>query len=490
MSVRLVGNLTPIGSKNKMDLELLKKVVAELAAVLSPARIDKIHQPAAGLLLFRLWNGRENLRLLVSAEPGSSRLHLTEAEYPNPAAPPRFCQLLRARLSRILTIQILNDDRIVALDCQGPKGETRLILELTGVEGNLLLVDADNRIIDLLVRKPELQGGRALRPGAIYTFPDKPASNRQAAELLVPLSESSINASVDAHYRRETDMRSNTDLRGNLQRVLRRQQKKLRRRLENIALEQSRQEQAEGYKQQAELLLANLSAVKPGAECLEVLNYYLEPAQMVIIRLDKRLNPQQNAEQYFKLYKKAKRGVEHSQRRAEETQAEIDWLDSLEFQLQETTAAVEVEAIAAECRQNGLLAQTKDRHAKKPPAAGSKPLEAQSPSGLKILLGRNNRQNDDLSTKSLKAGDLWFHVHRYPGAHVILKAAGGRQLGEDDRRYAAALAAGYSKAKDSSRVEVMQAEAGAVRKPKGSRPGLVRVSAYKIIVVQPQRLDG
>ncbi len=473
-----------------MHFELLKKVVAELSAPLSNARVAKIYQPAANLLIFRLWTGKENLRLLLSTEPRSSRIHLSAAEYPNPFTPPRFCQLLRARISRILSIEILNDDRVVALHCNGPKGATRLILELTGAGGNMFLVDAENLIIDVLSRKAGQQGERSFRSGELYRLPEKLSKQSDAVhDHFEQAPGSSVNASVEEFYRAQRTISGNTDLLTTLQKVIHQQQKKLMRRLEKISAEQGRQQKAEQFKQFGELLLANLHAVLPGTDKVEVLNYYLQPAKSVVIALDSRLNPQQNAERYFKHYKKAKRGLEHSRRRAKETQEEITWLESLDFQLQEATTAAIIEEVAAECRQGGLLGSGRDRYAKKQPGVRSQPLESQSPSGLKVLWGRNNRQNDYLSTKILKAGDLWFHAHQYPGAHVILKAAGAKQIKDEDKRFAAALAAGYSKAKNAAQVEVMQAEAGDVRKPKATRPGLVTVKSHRIIVVQPLRIE-
>ena len=111
-----------------MNIELLQAVVAELEGKVSIARIAKIHQPSADLFILRLWAGQKNLKLLISASVRDSRLHLTERSFPNPFTPPRFCQLLRSRLSRITGIRQVNDDRIVEISCQGPKGECRLLV--------------------------------------------------------------------------------------------------------------------------------------------------------------------------------------------------------------------------------------------------------------------------------------------------------------------------------------------------------------------------
>ena len=200
------------------------------------------------------------------------------------------------------------------------------------------------------------------------------------------------------------------------------------------------------------------------------------------------MSPLDNAELYFKRYKKAKRGLEHSRRRGQETQDELDWLESIDYLLNETVSSAEIEEIAAECRQNGLLKEATDRYAKKQQNVKSQPLEAASPNGLKVLWGRNNRQNDYLTTKVLGRDDLWFHVHRSPGAHVVLKrGAGHHDFAEEDILFAASIAAGYSKARHDNKVEVMLVEPKFLKKPKGSKPGLVTVQRHKIIIVQPFR---
>ncbi len=473
-----------------MHYELLKKVVVELTAKLTNARVAKIHQPAADVLIFRLWTGRENLRLLLSADPKTCRIHLAAASYPNPFTPPRFCQLLRARVSRILSIELLNDDRIVSLHCAGPKGETCLIVELTGTSSNMLLLDDNNSIIDVLRRVTGDSSRRQIVPGQPYRLPEKNQAALQRADLAMEeVSDLSFNESVDKLYTQGQLSEKKSDLTSVLKKSVTNKRKKLQRRLKSIAEEQLRQADAEQYKQSGELLLANLHSLSRGMESVEIFNYYRQPPEPSTVLLDDRLSPQENAERYFKRYKKAKRGREHSHRRLQETQAELDWLDSIDYLLKDAVAAAEIEEIAAECWQNGLLKEAADRYAKKPQNVKSPPLEAVSPNGFKVLWGRNNRQNDYLTTKVLAKNDLWFHVHRSPGSHVLLSRGAGQDgFAEEDILFAASIAAGYSRSKDDNKVEVMLVEPKFLKKPKGCRPGLVAVQRHKTIIVQPFRL--
>jgi len=474
-----------------MKFELIKNVVSELSVPLSGARVSKIHQPSPEILLFKLWTGRETLRLLVSAEGQKSRLHLTEQTWPNPHIPPRFCQLLRARISRIESIAVVNDDRIVQLECLGSQGACNLLIELTGNHGNLILIDDQGIIIDVLKRIPGDSGSRALLAGEKYLFPEKVNFNstKSANSSALPDADCSWNQTVDKLYNNAQQSENKDDFARQLQLTLDRQIKKIQKRLLSIEKESEKQKNFDANRQIGELLLANLHSVQRGMSEVVLQNYYLQPPDSLKIDLDQILSPQQNAEKYFWRYKKGKRGREHSQRRLEETQTELEWLQQLEYQLKDTVKNSDVEEIAAELREVGLLKDKNRLHSKRT-LQPSKPHEATSPSGFRVLWGRNNRQNDEISTKILKNGDFWFHVHNAPGAHVVLKVTQSHvELTEEDLSFAASIAAGYSKSRSDDKVTVMLAEAKAVHKPKGRKPGLVNVLKYKTLVIKPFRLD-
>lgn len=155
-----------------MDSLYMEAVLAELQEVLPGSRISKVYQPAAAELIFKLWNRGRTWRLLLSCEPGRSRLHLVEATYPNPPSPPRFCQLLRARLQILKDLRQLPGERIVQLSFSGGEGSSyQLQAELTGRAGNLVLVDQHGMVVDALNRRPADQGKAAILPGEIYQPP-------------------------------------------------------------------------------------------------------------------------------------------------------------------------------------------------------------------------------------------------------------------------------------------------------------------------------
>jgi len=474
-----------------MKLDLIERVVAELAEQLAGARVSKIYQPAPEILLFKLWNGRETLRLLISAEVQKSRLHLTEKSWLNPHQPPRFCQLLRSRISRINSISVVNNDRIVQMNCAGAQGNCKLIVELTGKSSNLFLLDDMGMIIDVLKRGYAKDKGRVVLPGGKYIFPENMVRNQKMGEESFDQLEEncSWNQTVEKLYSGMEHTENKNDFYHQLQKTVGRQLKKLRKRQLSIEKDLQKQQKFDADRQKGELLLANLHSIQRGVDEISLQNYYLQPPETVSITLDPLLSPQQNAEKYFNRYKKARRGQEHSQRRLQETQAELNWLEQLDYQLKDTVKNSDIEEIAQELRDVGLLKDKNRLHTKKT-LQPSKPHETTSPSGFRILWGRNNRQNDEISTKILKSGDFWFHVHHAPGAHVVIKVGSTKKIVTDaDLNYAASIAAGYSKSRSDNKVEVMLAEAKSVHKPKGCKPGLVNVLQYKTLIVKPFRLD-
>ncbi|PLY06027.1 MAG: hypothetical protein C0622_01205 [Desulfuromonas sp.] len=470
-----------------MKFQLIENIVVELNEQIGVGRIAKIYQPDPELIVIKIWTGRENIKLLISVEAAQGGIHLTERAFLNPSRPPRFCQLLRARITRILKFEVVNEDRIVFIHCHGPQGEYRLVVELIGRGGNMILVDSAGRIIDALKRVQGENGHRSLIAGKPYIFPPvrENSDGDRHSEVLEKPSGISWNQFADQP---QTKASASQDFFQQLLRTLGAQIKKLSKRLSNIEAELAAQEDYQRHKQGADLLLANLHLLKRGMTSIALIDYYRDPPEEVEIPLDPLLTPQQNVEASFKRFKKLKRGIEHSLRRVDETRSELSWLEQLEFQLKDDSSGSTLEEVAEELRAAGLLREVGTLRARRTSQSGG-PLEGRSPSGYRVLVGRNNRQNDELSTRLLKTGDLWFHVHNAPGAHVVLKCGQQREhVTETDLRYAAELAAGYSRLKNDSKVEVIQTEGGAVHKPKGGKPGLVNVLRYSTIVVQPKRL--
>jgi predicted ribosome quality control (RQC) complex YloA/Tae2 family protein len=281
------------------------------------------------------------------------------------------------------------------------------------------------------------------------------------------------------------------DLAARLAGLISRQRRKLHKRREKIAAERDRQSEPEKLRICGDLILANLHRIGRGSTSVEVDDYYQSPVAKMTITLEAKLSPQENAERCFKLYRKARRAGEHHRRRLQETEEELAWLDQVELALEEAVGGDDLYQVQLELESAGLLKKTRGKLGKRQAVSPEAQLnQATTPGGLKVFWGKNSRTNDYVSRRLTAANDLWFHAHNMPGCHLVLKCgAVAGQVPEEEVLYAASLAAGYSRGKDSGKVEVIVAQGRAVQKPKGARPGLVTVESYRTVVVAPRRLD-
>ncbi|MFY9357607.1 MAG: NFACT RNA binding domain-containing protein, partial [Defluviitoga tunisiensis] len=200
----------------------------------------------------------------------------------------------------------------------------------------------------------------------------------------------------------------------------------------------------------------------------------------VVIEIDPLLSPTQNLEKYYKEIKRIKNKVEFAKERVKEVNNELEYL----YQLLETiTSAQDLETlieIREEMKEQGLIRETKKPKREKKFETSYRKYEYE---GFEILVGKNNKQNDDL-TRSASREDIWLHTHEIPGSHVIIKSA-GRAVPEQGIKYAARIAATFSKAKMSSNVAVDYTQRKNVWKPKGAKPGMWLYENYETIIVEP-----
>ena len=229
-----------------------------------------------------------------------------------------------------------------------------------------------------------------------------------------------------------------------------------------------------------ELITANLYRMERGMGRLTAQNYYDPDCAEVDIPLDVRLSPQENAAKYFKKYTKAKTAEKYITAQLEKARVELTYLESVLQELTLAESEQDFNDIRAELTDGGYL-RAKGR---KQPQRPSKPREFRSTAGLRILVGRNNRQNDRLTAKDAEKWDIWLHTQRIHGSHVIL-CTGGAQPDEQSLLEAASLAAYFSQAQDGTKVPVDYAPVKFVKKPAGSPPGFVNYTNYKTILADP-----
>ncbi|MCK1194510.1 NFACT RNA binding domain-containing protein [Streptococcus uberis] len=238
-------------------------------------------------------------------------------------------------------------------------------------------------------------------------------------------------------------------------------------------------ENAEEFRQKGELLTTYLSLVPNNKESVTLDNYYT--GETLTISLDLALSPNQNAQRYFKKYQKLKEAVKHLSVLIEETKQSIHYFESVEYNLSQANLD-EIEDIREELVQAGFMKRraTDKRHKRK------KPEQYLASDGKTIILvGRNNLQNEELTFKMAKKGELWFHAKDIPGSHVIIKD--NLNPSDEVKTDAAELAAYFSKGRYSNLLQVDMIEAKKLHKPSGAKPGFVTYTGQKTLRVTPEK---
>ena len=237
-----------------------------------------------------------------------------------------------------------------------------------------------------------------------------------------------------------------------------------------------------------ELIKANIHNIAPGAEFAEVENFYDPDLSLKRIKLDPALGAAQNAAKYFKEYKKACIARQTLKELIENDYREAQYLRSVCDNIGRCRNISDIADIRAELTETGYIKQKKVKKPDRRKPAFS-PLEFKSKDGFKILVGRNNIENDHLTLKSADKLDIWFHIKNAPGSHVILECA-GKEPSEETLIYAAKLAVKYSSAECSSNVPVDYTYVKYVKKPGGAKPGMVIYKTNKTLFVTFDKEEG
>lgn len=232
-----------------------------------------------------------------------------------------------------------------------------------------------------------------------------------------------------------------------------------------------------------DLLSANLYRFEKGDKKAVVENFYEENCTEIEIKLDPRLTPSKNAQKYYSEYRKAITAEKKLSEQIKIGEEELDYIESVFDSLTRAVTENEVNELRLELAEQGYLKASRIKA--KPPKAGQ-PAEYISSDGYRILLGKNNKQNDKLTLKTASKTDIWLHTHNIPGSHVIIETHGDEPPIETIEQ-AAVIAAVNSKAKDSSQVPVDYCLVKFVKKPNGAKPGMVIFSNNKTLYVTPDK---
>ena len=247
---------------------------------------------------------------------------------------------------------------------------------------------------------------------------------------------------------------------------------RLSRKIESQTEEVRQAEMGDVWKMRGDLLTANLWRVKRGDTAFEAEDYSVDPPATVTVELDGRLSPSANAQRFYRQYTKAKHAKVFLTREIEKSREEIAYLESVRDALSRASGEQDLSEIREELWRAGYAARMKGYAP--PKQRKARPLVYRSPGGFRVLVGRNNLQNDELTFRLAEKGDLWFHVKNSAGSHVIL-ICGGEEPPAEDYTYAATLAAIHSSVSGDA-IPVDYTRVRFVKKPPAAKPGYVTYS--------------
>ena len=229
----------------------------------------------------------------------------------------------------------------------------------------------------------------------------------------------------------------------------------------------------------AELINVNISRLPKGVTTYQLENYY-DSNNIKTIRAYPELSPQKNAQKYYKDYKKAQTAKKVLAEQIAAAEQELEYLLTVQDELGRAGSYAELAEIREELRQTGFL---KSGNPGKKQNQVMPPLSFETPDGFRIFVGRNNLQNEKLSLHTAKKTDLWFHVQKAPGSHVVL-CSEGREPTDTACEYAAGLAVWFSSVRERGKAEVDYTQVKNLKKPPASAPGYVIYHVYKTIYAE------
>jgi len=239
----------------------------------------------------------------------------------------------------------------------------------------------------------------------------------------------------------------------------------------------------ERLRQLGDIITANFHRMEPGMARFRAADFYDEGQTEIEIKLNPLLSPQKNAAKYYKEYHKAKTAEEMLSQQLTTGRKELDYLNSVLDGISHSEGERDLNEIRQELIQTGYLRRP-GKAKNKGKTSGSAPMEFRSSSGLRISVGKNNIQNDLLTTKTAQKNDLWLHTQKIHGSHVILWTEGATPDPQSITE-AALLAAWFSQGRDRDKVPVDYTQVRFVKKPAGARPGMVIYTTYETAYVTP-----
>ncbi len=469
-----------------LSVDEITAVILEIGPALTGGWIQKIFQPTPPSIVLEVRAPGQTLPLLLSADPATARLHLVSQKLPNPPAPPPFCQFLRAHVqgARVDSVSQVPGDRIVRIGLTSREGPCTLVAELTGRHADLLVLDGSEKVLAAIQNDRGLVGQGYHPPAQRPQTPREPVGTWPAPSTDQPFP---LSVLLEEQYRQREIDSSTERLRQARLAGLRKTIKKTARRLEALREDLDKAARYQDYARYGELLKANLSTIKKGHERVTVVDYFDSAQPELVIPLDPSKTPQGNMDGYFKKHRKYLAAVQEIKPRIEQLERELAALraeaKAIEQGTWEPPASQPVPVRDSRSRSRTPHTSRLTPHSKR-----TGPFRRfTSADGLPIYVGRNAKENEELTLKFAHSDDLWLHAQGVPGSHVVVRLEKGVNPPPETMKDAATLALLYSDLKKSGKGEVIYTRRKYVKKAKGRPPGTVTVTQEKATYLQLDR---
>jgi predicted ribosome quality control (RQC) complex YloA/Tae2 family protein len=498
-----------------MNDRLIEEIVAELKPRLTGRPWGKVFQlsRAAIAVDFRTGDGRY---LFISVEPGQPRLYMiarTVRELEKSSnAPSQFALVLRKSLGGAMLRSLTKDDgeRIVRFtfdvpDATGEEHVATLVAQLTGRTANLFLLDERGRVRDSMrpsrgegqevgdvYTAPAARGNDTPAAGNVNATPRKPETTTRKELSIERAGFASLSDALDHHYAGLERKRIFDSRAAAATSRLVREISKLRKLRDNLTRDLAAHGDAEAHRRAGELLLANIGTAERSGSTVRLTDFYADGTPSVELEIDEQRSLQEEAAHRFARYGKAKRAAQEISERLKTSEAETAALEERRAGLEAVIAARDEDALAAlvDDESGAVKSRTPPRtkRSKKESEHGLRGARRyRSSDGYEILVGRGPRENDQLTFRVARSYDTWLHAADYPGSHVVVRSRSrDEQVPHRAVVEAAQLAAHFSKAAKDAKVAVNYTQRKFVSKPKGATPGLVYLSSFRTLLVEPR----
>jgi predicted ribosome quality control (RQC) complex YloA/Tae2 family protein len=468
-----------------MHDQLIQSVVEEVRTKSANHFLGKVFQLSP--LSFALDLGIKGYFLFISAEPSSPRFYLIQRRPKDVEKASiglsHFGQLVKSQIGGGQFVDCTKDpgERVVRLtfrlvDELGEVHFRRLVAQLTGRAANLFILDELNRVKTTL-RFPK---GVGQSPGEYYLTPPTQSSRKRAAPLEIIESPSEA---ADVFFQKLDAQKSFDSRVAELRVQLQRRKDQKTKLLANLENDLATHGDADRHKKIGDLLLANLSTATREDNKTRITDFYSEGTPTIEVEIDPTLSLQEAARQFFRRYAKAKRANEETAQRIYNLRQEIEVLQLQQDKLEQSALHRDAKALEEFDEGNAKRkSRTEPKREQQIPGV----RHYLSSDGYEILVGRGARDNDNLTFRIARPNDVWLHAGDYPGSHVIIRNPTKKEIPQRTVIEAAQLAGWFSQASEDAKVVIHYTERKFLSKPKGAAPGLVRMSKFKSMIVEPK----